>query len=117
MWDLSRRALVSNEARRVLDAHPAAEVLTELGKTPAGRAFRDDLDAYLNAYGLRGEKWGLSYPCWIEDPAAAITTLKDYITRSGLNPGSEQTKLAAERDQAVVGVRGRLLGWSGWRAC
>ena len=113
LWDLSRRALASDEARRVLETDPAAEVLAVLGKTPAGRAFRDELGAYLEEYGLRGEKWGLSYPCWIEDPTAAISNLKDYITSSNLNRGSEQAKLAAERDQAVAGVRERLQDYPG----
>ena len=111
LWDLSRRALASAEARRVLERAPATAVLPELEKSAAGRAFRDDLRAYLAQYGLRGEKWGLSYPCWIEDPAAAITNLKDYITRSGPDPRTEQAKLAAERDHAVTGVRGRLQGY------
>ena len=113
LWDLSRRALTLDEVRRALEAYPAAEVLAELGKTLAGRAFRDELDAYLEEYGLRGEKWGLSYPCWIEDPAAVITSLKDYITRSGPNPGGEQTKLAAEREKAVSVVRARLQNYPG----
>ena len=108
LWDLSRRALASDDVRRVLEAHPAEKVLAELGKTLAGTAFRDELDAYLAEYGLRGEKWGLSYPCWIEDPAAAITNLKGYITQSGLSPSEKQVKLAAERDRAVAVVRGRL---------
>jgi pyruvate,water dikinase len=108
LWDLSRRALASEEVQGVLEAHPAAEVLAELGRTPARRGFRDELDAYLREYGLRGEKWGLSYPCWIEDPAAAITNLKDYITQSRLNPREKMVELAGERDGAVAVVRGRL---------
>lgn len=111
LWGLSRRALASGEVRRVLEAHPAADVLAELGKTSAGRAFRDELGLFLAQYGLRGEKWGLSYPCWIEDPAAAITNLKDYISRSGPDPSAEQAKLAAQRERAVADVRGRLQNY------
>jgi pyruvate,water dikinase len=111
LWDLSRRALASAAVRRILEHSPAAAVLADFGKSAAGRVFRDELRAYLERYGLRGEKWGLSYPCWIEDPAAAITNLKDYITRSGPDPRTEQAKLAAERDHAVTVVRGRLQGY------
>ena len=113
LWDLSRRALASEEVRRVLERQPAGDVLAELGKTPAGRSFQADLDAYLGEYGLRGEKWGLRYPCWIEEPAAAIKNLKDYIMRSGPNPNSEMAKLAEERDGAVAAVRGRLQDYPG----
>ena len=111
LWDLSRRALASAAVRRILEHSPATAVLSDFGKSAAGRVFRDELRTYLEQYGLRGEKWGLSYPCWIEDPAAAITNLKGYITRSGPDPRTEQAKLAAERDHAVTGVRGRLQGY------
>ena len=112
LWDLSRRALASAAVRRILEHYS--------GHSGAGgtveRALQDGCSETNCAptwrqYGLRGEKWGLSYPCWIEDPAAAITNLKDYITRSGPNPRTEQAKLAAERDQAVAGVRERLQGY------
>ena len=113
LWELSRRALASDEVRRVLEAYPAPEVVAEMGKTPAGGAFRDELDAYLREYGLRGEKWGLRYPCWIEDPSAAIKNLKNYIMQCDLNPTRERAKLAAERDAAVAAVRGRLQDYPG----
>ncbi len=111
LWGLSRRALASDDVRHVLETYPAAAVPAELEKTSAGRAFRGELDAFLAQFGLRGEKWGLSYPCWIEDPVAAITNLKDYITRSGPDPAVEQATLAAERDRAVADVRGRLQNY------
>ncbi|MBS1115754.1 MAG: uncharacterized protein H6Q87_138 [candidate division NC10 bacterium] len=113
LWELSRRALASDEVRRVLEAHPATSVLAELGKTSAGAAFQHELDAFLAEYGLRGEKWGLNYPCWVEDPVAAIVNLKDYITRSGPDPAVQQATLAAEREQAVANVRGRLRNYPG----
>ena len=111
LWELSRRALASPEVRRALEGHAAGAVLAELGKTPAGRTFRQELRLYLEVFGLRGEKWGLSYPSWIEDPTPAINNLKDYIARSDRDPRAEQAALAAERDQAIAEARERLQGY------
>lgn len=111
LWDLSRKALTSPEVRQVLEGSAAAEVLAALEKTPAGRSFLAEMRAYLGVYGLRGDKWGLSTPCWIEDPAPAIKNLKDYITRLDRDPKAEQARLAAERDQAIAAARERLKGY------
>lgn len=111
LWDLSRKALALPEVRQVLEGSAAAGVLAELEGTTAGRAFLADLRAYLEAYGQRGDKWGLSTPCWVEDPAPVIKNLKDYITRSDRDPKAEQAKLAAERDQAIAEARARLKGY------
>ena len=56
LWALSRRALASEEVRRAFQAPVAAEALTALDATPAGRAFRDALHEYLAQYGLRGNQ-------------------------------------------------------------
>jgi len=111
LWELSRRALASAEVRRTLEGHAAGAVLAELGKTPAGRAFQQELRLYLEVFGLRGEKWGLSYPSWIEDPTAAIKNLKDYIARSDRDPRAEQATLADARDRAIAEARERLQGY------
>ena len=111
LWELSRRALQSADVRRALEDHPAEAILAELAKTSAGRAFREELRIYLEVFGLRGEKWGLSYPSWIEDPAPAIKNLRDYIARSDQDPGADHAKLAAERDRAVAEAREQLQGY------
>jgi pyruvate,water dikinase len=111
LWELSRRALASAEVRRAMEGHAAGAVLAELGKTPAGRAFRQELRLYLEVFGLRGEKWGLSYPSWIEDPTPAIKNLKDYIAGSDRDPRAEQAARAAERDQTIAEAREGLQGY------
>ncbi len=111
LWELSRRALRSAEVRRALEGHGTESVMTELEKTAAGRAFQQELRIYLEVFGLRGEKWGLSYTAWLEDPTPAIKNLKDYLAGSDQDPRAEQAKLAAERDQAVAEARERLQGY------
>jgi pyruvate,water dikinase len=111
LWDLSRKALASPEVRQILESHAAAQIPAALEKTPAGRAFLADLRAYLEVYGLRGDKWGLSLPCWVEDPAPVIKNLKDHIARPDHDPKAEQARLAAERDRAIAQARERLKGY------
>lgn len=111
LWDLSRKALTSPEVRQTLEGSAAAEVPAALEETPAGRAFLADLRAYLKAYGLRGDKWGLSLPFWVEDPSPVIKNLKDYIARPDHDPRAEQSKMAAERGRAIAQARERLKGY------
>jgi pyruvate,water dikinase len=95
LWRLSRRALATPAVRRILEERGAWEVPTALEATAVGRAFLGELRAYLDLWGKRGDKMGISYPSWIEDPSPAITQLKDYVARP-------------DRD---IEARGRLSGY------
>jgi pyruvate,water dikinase len=108
LWELSRRALVSTEVRRIVEEHAAEDVMAALDGTPAGRAFQEELRAYLSRYGLRSDRWGLRRPSWIEDPTPAIRTLKEYMASPRPDPRTDQAALAAERDRAVADARARL---------
>ena len=110
-WELSRRALASHEVRQILEERATGEVLPTLEATPSGQTFLAELQAYLEAYGQRGDKWGLSFPYWIEDPAPVIRNLKDYITQPDRDPMAELNVLAEEREQAVAKARERLTGY------
>ena len=48
LWDLSRAALASPEARRILEETATAGVLAALEESPGGLAFLGELQAYLN---------------------------------------------------------------------
>lgn len=111
LWELSRRALAWTEVRRIIEERAAEEVMAALNETPAGRAFREDVRAYLRQYGLRGDKWGLRVPSWIEDPTPAIRSLKDYMASPRPDLRSDQADLAAERERAVADVRERLANY------
>jgi pyruvate,water dikinase len=64
----------------------------------------------LRAYGERGDTWGLSRPCWIEDPSPAIESLRDYVAQPDRDPAAERAALAAERERLVARARARLRG-------
>jgi pyruvate,water dikinase len=111
MWALSRKARSLPYARKVLSERAPDEVMKALEETPEGRGFRDELRAYLDVYGQRGDKWGLSYPSWIEKPDPVIKNLKDYVDRTDRNPDAEQAALVADREAAIASARTRLEGY------
>ena len=111
LWRLSRRALATPEVRRIFEERVVCEVPTALEATAVGRAFLGELRAYLDRWGKRGDKMGISYPSWIEDPSPAIKQLKDYISRPDRDIEAEFTGLAEERERAVTKARGRLSGY------
>jgi pyruvate,water dikinase len=112
LWQLSRRALASDEVRRVLEDTPSAEVPATLGTTGEGRAFLADLREYLERYGRRADKWTITAPSWTEDPTPAIETLREFARRSDADAPDVMTQLAAVgRDRAIAEARERLAGY------
>src|SRR5215210_4021422 len=111
LWQLSRKALDKPEVRKILEEKSAAEVPVALEESAEGREFLADLRAYLDEYGHRGDKWGLSYPTWVEDPTPVIKMLKDYVTQPDDGPGEKLTELAAERERLLAEIYEHLKGY------
>lgn len=111
LWRLSRKALEMPKVRKVLEESAADEVVPALEGSAEGREFLAELDAYLDEYGHRGDKWGVSYPTWAENPTPVIKMLKDYITQSGGGPDEELAALSAERERLLAETRERLSGY------
>jgi len=111
LWALSRTAQSLPQIRKVFEEQSAAEVMQALGETPEGRAFRAQLRAYLDVYGQRGDKWGLSYATWIEKPDPVFQNLRDYISRTDGDPSARQMALAAEREAVIAEARTQLKGY------
>ncbi len=111
LWQLSRKVLGMPEARKILEEKSAIEVPVALEESAEGREFLDELRGYLDEYGHRGDKWGLSYPTWVEDPTPVIKMLKDYVTQPDGGPGEKLTELAAERERLLAETYERLRGY------
>jgi phosphohistidine swiveling domain-containing protein len=112
LWKLSRTALTSGTARRVLEEQATAQVIPTLEGSAEGRAFLAELRAYLETYGKRGNTWFmLAETPWIDDPTPVIRTLKDYITQPERDPDAEMAALAAAREAAVAHARAQLQGY------
>ena len=84
-------------------------MLAALDTSDDGRAFRAELDAFLDEYGRRHDGY-LSYskPSWTEDPTAVLDNIRDYVTQPERDPGAELAELAAEREREITEARARL---------
>ena len=94
--------------RDVLVSHPAADVPAALYATAEGRAFLAELEAYVDRYGRRADKWTIVAPSWTEDPTPVIERLQDFVRR----PASEAPEVttqaaAAARERAIAEARER----------
>ena len=108
LWQLSRQALRVASVRAVLEHEPAEAVTAALTATPEGRRFLAALREYLEAWGQRGDRWGWSFPSWIEDPTPVIKTLHDYVRQPDRDLDGELAAQAAERERLVARARERV---------
>jgi phosphohistidine swiveling domain-containing protein len=69
------------------------------------------LQVFLNAYGRRGDTWGLRLPGWIEDPTSVLRNLKDYVRQPDRDLAAERAALIEERERLVAEIRERLQGY------
>jgi pyruvate,water dikinase len=112
LWQLSRVARSTPEAREILSRHAAGEVFTDLEKSAASRQFLADLHKWLAYYGQRlNSAFALGEPSWIEDPTPVIQNLQAYVAMSDLRPEMEPAALAAEREKSVTEARTKLTGY------
>jgi phosphohistidine swiveling domain-containing protein len=108
LWHLSRRALEITSVRLVLEQEPVHTVITALEATTEGRGFLGSLREYLAEWGQRGDRWGWSFPSWIEDPTPVIKTLKDYVRQPNRDLEAEMLAQVTVREQLVAAARERL---------
>jgi rifampicin phosphotransferase len=116
LWELSRQALGVASVREVLEHEAPNAVSAALELTPEGRVFLGLLREYLETWGERGDRWGWSFPSWIEDSTPVISTLKDYIRQPDRDLEAELAAQAAVREQLVAEARHRLQGQPAERA-
>ena len=84
-------------------------MLAELDSTDEGRAFRSQLDAFLEEYGKRLDG-SIAYgkPTWTEDPTPALDNLRDYVDQPERDPEADLAELAAVRERELAEARARL---------
>jgi pyruvate,water dikinase len=109
LYAVSESARSSDAVRAALAAGDAAAVLDALESTDEGRAFRAELDGFLQEFGKRHDGYvSVGKPSWIEDPSAVLENIRDYVEQPERDPDAELAELAAERERALVEARARL---------
>ncbi|NRQ35166.1 hypothetical protein HII36_25555 [Nonomuraea sp. NN258] len=112
LWRLSRVAGGVPEVRAVLESAPAEQVVAALERIEAAKGFLDELRAFLNRYGQRGDMCSLTAESWVENPVGVVRNLSVYLRRpDSASPEHTQGVAAAERELAVAEARERLAGY------
>jgi len=112
LWELSRKALGSREAKEAVESNPAPAVPDALRQSSAGEALLVELGAYLEEFGQRSDRFAdLSSPGWIENPMTAIQNLKNFMTEPERDMPSELQGLAKEREELIAEAREALQGY------
>jgi pyruvate,water dikinase len=95
----------------VLQETDPADVPAVLSRSEEGRVFLAQLQAYLDEYGQRSDKWVFSSPSWIEDPTPVISNMQDYITQPDRDLADETSRLATERERQLAQVRAQMADY------
>jgi pyruvate,water dikinase len=111
LWDLSRRVLQQPSVAKTIAAAPREDVQAALQGTPEGRAFWAEFERYLQDYGWRSDAFELADPAWVEDPAIALSALRDYLNASdAADPALNEDACRQEREELVQDAISRLEG-------
>ena len=109
LWDLAQVAKASPIVSDLLQRYNEHEVRTYLEQTAEGRAFLDELERFLSAYGHREIRLDILYPTWGEDPSPVFGFLRGYLdTDEAQSPHEQQARLAKQRHELTEAVRTRL---------
>ena len=112
LWQLSRKVKADQTLSETFAAHAPGDLKSELAKTDAGRAFLNDLEAYLHEFGWRSDAvYDLADVTWHDDPSIPLGNIARYIPM-----GDEDDPMLAfeeavkRREERTAAIRQRLAG-------
>ncbi len=109
LYDLSVGARDLGLATVFLES-PSDKLVSALGECESGRVFLSRLNAYLDDYGLRQDMFDFATPTWQEDPAFALSSVRNYL-QSGRDPRSEYETKARGAEAAANSARETLAAY------
>jgi pyruvate,water dikinase len=116
IWEFSRKARDMGIASIFLETEPK-DLVARLEADPKGKRFMQEFRAFLDEDGWRMQRMAeINVPTWIEDPAPALTTVKQFLAKGGeFNLEREREKLSKERKDAEEKVLAKIApeqkGW------
>ena len=85
------------------------DIIDELQKSDAGRAFNASFDSYLDEFGWRTDLFEVEVPTWIENPEVPLNTLQGYISLGDdSNPEIKYQEAVAVREE-LLAIRRRWV--------
>lgn len=103
LWRLKETVKADKELKAIFDAgETAAAILPALKSSDRGRAFLEELDAYLKEFGYKANMYCHEYinELWVENPAPALESIKGYLVSDYDYPA--QLKKTVEDHYAAI---------------
>lgn len=116
IWEFSRKARDMGLASIFVETEPK-DLVARLEADPKGKRFMQEFRAFLDEDGWRMQRMAeINVPTWIEDPAPALTTVKQFLAKGGeFNLEKERERLSKERKEAEEKVLAKIApeqkGW------
>jgi rifampicin phosphotransferase len=109
LWDLAQLAKASPGVSRLLRRYTGKELFACLKEIPDGRAFLEELDRFLEAFGHREVRMDIVYPTWCEDPSPVFNFIRGYLdVGEDKDPHLQQERLYQQRKELTEVVHARL---------
>jgi pyruvate,water dikinase len=106
MWQLKETVKASPELKAIFESkETATAILPALQASEAGKAFLEQVTAYLNEYGYKPlYTHEYMFKLWVEDPAPCIETIKGYLA-SDYDFPTEYERIKQDQQAAMQELR------------
>ncbi len=110
LWRLSRVAKASPTLSQLFDETHPRDLAAKLAESAEGRAFIDELDAYLYDFGWRSDAvYDLADVPWRENPAIPLGNIARYIPMDDSHDPTIQFERAVRlREELTAGIRAEI---------
>ncbi|MFN0027572.1 MAG: PEP-utilizing enzyme [Acidimicrobiales bacterium] len=111
LWRLSRIVRDSPALKTLFETAEPAERLDQLGSNDEGRAFLDELHAYLGEFGWRSDAvYDIADVTWREDPTIPLGVLNSYVSLDdSASPEVVHERSVRTREQLLAKARAKLM--------
>jgi len=109
LWRLSRIVRSSAGVKKLFAETEPRGLVPQLERSEDGRAFLEELRAYLDEFGWRSDAFELEMPAWREDPAIPLNALQGYVQLdSDGDPDLRYQQAIQRREELLARSRERL---------
>tara|TARA_R110002074_G_scaffold49292_4_gene125772 strand:+ start:1695 stop:3359 length:1665 start_codon:yes stop_codon:yes gene_type:complete len=110
LWDLSRNVKANPAMAKVFDENHPRDLKSALEKSDDGRAFLEQLDAYLHDFGWRSDAvYDLADVTWREEPSIPLGNIARYVIKGeDENPMKAFEASVKRREERTAAIRDKL---------
>ena len=115
LFDIAKLIRASDELTYLLIVTPLKFVMDKLRPHKDSKAVLAAIEDYLEIYGHQGYSLDFIDPTQREDPSAIIATLKIMVPDDNYDPGNQNIRATAIREQKYDEVSNLLTGFTYWQ--